>query len=442
MQRLLHENEVAKIRKQLSDNALLFACQHIWPKMQEEIVSVKPCPEDIFCEAAWLMDELINADEVTNVKGLIEDLWSKAVSDIMNWTEKSIPLTERHLILSTIFRLVAITFSLHYHSHYCDTLRDVLLEVIEERRQPPKDLPEMRQLETQQERLEGAIISCADLLNEWVNEYIDNPKSWLTYKIDAVLTSQPKDKSGKTEKHNAAQKSDSDYSRYSFLLNVNDKQLENLYVMLSKRDDEGKRFIDGDLMKTNEVDEEILSNVQSIKDENIRNTYINKYLFNQVFSGQETDVRIVWTSNVNQLWYFINTLYNYKIEITRDGKKDVILLLEKGKDGPGIWQMVCSRFLNGKPRKVLDEMTGKKVDTPEPIEFKVKDFYKYSAKNSPRDTSLMDAIINKIAPPRATIDIEAIEEDTKLSKYGIKQPESAEQLGEGFHDTSHKGIYE
>ena len=61
-------------------------------------MSVKPCPEDIFCEAAWLMDELINADEVTNVKGLIEDLWSKAVSDIMNWTEKSIPLTEQQYL--------------------------------------------------------------------------------------------------------------------------------------------------------------------------------------------------------------------------------------------------------------------------------------------------------------------------------------------------------
>jgi hypothetical protein len=245
----------------------------------------------------------------------------------------------------------------------------------------------------------------------------------------------------KAEKRRAENEA-KNYKCYSLRLNVDDKKLERLYVMLSKRDDRGMRFIDGDLMKHNKVDKEILPNVELIKDENMRKTAINKYLFYQVFSGQNTDVQIVWTSDTNKLWYLINTLYNYKIEIDRGGRKEVVRLLEKSEVGPGIWQIVCSRFLNGKKRKVLDESTGKKVETSDPIEFKEKDFHKYSGRNSPRDTNLLDAIIGKIAPPRVIKDNEAIEEDMKASRFGVKAPKTAGELGDGFHDTSHKGRFE
>ena len=235
---------------------------------------------------------------------------------------------------------------------------------------------------------------------------------------------------------------ESDYSRYSFRLNVIAKRLETLYVMLSKRDDKGKRLIDGELMKYNEVDEEVLSNVDTIKDESIRKTAINKYLFNQVFSGQETDVCIVWTSDANKLWYFINTLYNYMVEIEREGGKEVVRLLEKSGSGPGLFEIVRSRFMNGKERKVLDERTGKMVETSEPIEYEENAFNKYSKANSPRDTSVLDAIIDKIAPPRFMSDKEAIDEETNPWKYGIKTPKESVALDGDLHDTSHKGKYE
>ena len=234
--------------------------------------------------------------------------------------------------------------------------------------------------------------------------------------------------------------------RYSFRLNISskkqEKSLEALYTMLSQIDDKGKRFIDGDLMKNNEVDEEILSNVKEIKDENIKNTIINKYLFNQVFSGQDTDVQIVWTGNANELWYFISTLYNYYVEFERaDGKSSTVRLLEKSGSEQGVWQIVCSRFLNGKPRKVLDERIGKMVVISTPVEFEPKDFHKYSEKNSPRNTFTLDAIINKIAPPRIKTDKEAIEEEFNPHKYGIKSPKSPEKLEGDLHDTSHKSKF-
>ena len=151
----------------------------------------------------------------------------------------------------------------------------------------------------------------------------------------------------------------------------------------------------------------------------------------QFLSGQETDVRIVWKGDAVELWYLISTLYNYKVNARR--------LLEKSGAGPGIWQIVCNRFMNGKPRKVLDERIGKEVETSDPIEYEEKDFRHYSKKNSPNDKSTLDAIIRKIAPPRDKTDEEVIAEELNPDKYGIKPPTSAEQLEGDFRDTSHHG---
>ena len=199
--------------------------------------------------------------------------------------------------------------------------------------------------------------------------------------------------------------------------------------MLSRRDDKGKRFIDGDLQKNNEVAKILPLSQEEIKQ--LKQVDIDKMLFNQVFIGNETDVCIVWIGDAVELWYFIYTLYNYKV----NGKR----LLEKSGNGPGIWQIVRHRFLNGKSRKVLDERTGKMIDTSEPIEFEEDAFTHYSKKNSLGDSSVLDAIIRKIAPPRDKNDKEVIEEDLDPRKYGIKSPTSAEQLEGDFHETNHHG---
>lgn len=442
MQRLLNPSEAAKISERLHDNALLQVCSKVWPERQEEITSVMVRAEDVFFEVAWLVDELVDIERDIDIKTLISGLWSTVFNDIGYWAS-NVSKPDRYLIASTVFRIAATAFSLHWQSYYCDTLRDALLMVTDERCPAPEDLHAQQQQERQQQELLEAIVLCSGILNDWVNEYIDNPDSWLTDEIDKALNPPQSIKPRKTESRKADKNLNSDYSRYSFQLNVNkrflEKKLETLYVMLSKRDDKGERLIDGDLMKYNELDEDILPNIETIKNDSLKKNAINKYLFNQVFSGQNTDVRIVWTSDANKLWYFINTLYNFKVEIERGSEKKVVRLLEKSGAGPGLFEIVRSRFMNGKKRKVHDDRTGKMVPTSEPIEYKENAFNKYSKANSPRDTSVLDAIINKIAPPRIMSDKEAINEETNPWKYGIKTPKESVELDGDFHNTSHKG---
>lgn len=190
MQELLDGKKAALLSVRLHDNALLHVCRSVWPLQQEKIESVTARAEDIFCMAAWLVDELIDAEEDIDATSLVRGLWSTAFNDIALWNSyNSVSLADRYLIASTVFHLVATVFSLHWQHRYCDTLRDALLKVIKEKLPKPKDLYEHQRQEEQQEELTMAIVDYADILNDWVNEYIDNPDYSLIDAINSALYS-------------------------------------------------------------------------------------------------------------------------------------------------------------------------------------------------------------------------------------------------------------
>lgn len=187
MQRLLNPNEAEQIENRLHENALLQTCRKVWPGRQEEITSVTASPEDVFCEAGWLMDKLIDVDDKIDTMTLVGGLWTSVVIDICKWTNNGVSIPDRFLITSSIFRLVATTFSLHWHSRYCDVLRDAMLKVIEEKRPSPETLHEHHKQERQQEELTDAIILCSEILSSWVNQYVEDATSRLTEEIEMAL---------------------------------------------------------------------------------------------------------------------------------------------------------------------------------------------------------------------------------------------------------------
>ena len=203
MQRLLNQSEAAKIDARLHDNTLLEVCRKVWPERQEEIMSVMVRGEDIFYESAWLIDELVESDADNDVMSLTRGLWSALINDIGYWAN-GVSRNDRYLIASTVFRLVATAFSLHWHSYYCDKLRDALLAVVEEKHPSPKDLHERQEQERQQEDLLDALMACSAALMEWVIDYIDNSDSLLTDEIALALnphliTNTPKPESRKDD---------------------------------------------------------------------------------------------------------------------------------------------------------------------------------------------------------------------------------------------------
>lgn len=275
MQRLLNPNEAAKISERLHDNALLLTCQQVWPGRQEEITSVMVRAEDVFLEVAWLVDELIDAESDADIKTLIRGLWSTVFLDIAHWAS-NVSIPDRYLTASTVFRIASTAFSLHWQSHYCDILRDALLMIVDEKRPEPSSIHEHQQLERQQQDLLESIIPCCAILKDWVNEYIDNPNSWLTDEIDNALNPPQNIKTRKTESRKADKKLfDADTFRDTFKYFPKDMSQEERTIRLKMA---FKRLC-GVLIS--------------------RDTHYDT--FESIFSGKPLDVKIVWIGTNSKL---------------------------------------------------------------------------------------------------------------------------------------------
>lgn len=309
MRRLLNPNEVALIDARLHDNALLEACRKIWPERQEEITSVMAVAEDFFYETAWLIDELIEADADIDVMSLTRGLWSTVFNDIGYWAN-GVSKNDRYLITSTIFRLVATAFSLHWHSYYCDTLRDSLLTMVDEKRPSAETIHEYQQLERQQEELLDSVITNSTILKDWVIDYIDDSESLLTVEIYLALNPNLSTKTRKQESRKDDKKQfDPDTFRETFTYwpdGMSEKEREIRLKMAFNR------------MRSTLID---------------RDTHYDT--FEALLSGKPLDVKIVWVGINSQLRNLFNQLVtkNKLLKKPTGGLNQVLTARFKKEDG-------------------------------------------------------------------------------------------------------------
>lgn len=291
MQRLLNAKEIAQIDARFHDNALLQVCRKIWPGRQEEITSVVISSEDVFCEVVWLTDELINADTGEDAISLALGLWTNVTLDIAKWGNQ-VSLTDRYLIVSTIFRIIATAFSLHWDSHYCDNLRDALLEAENKKLSSPQDLYDLQEQQRKQEELLEAIIPCSKMLSDWVNDYIDNPDLWLTEEIDMALNPPINIKAEKPESRKADKKVfDADTFRETFNYNPDGMSKEERDIRLKMAFNKMRGIL---------IDHD---------------THYGT--FESLFTGKPLDVKIVWIGTNAQLRKLFNLLITKNKLITK-----------------------------------------------------------------------------------------------------------------------------
>ena len=362
MQRLLNPIEVDLIDARLHDNALLAVCRRIWPERQEEITSVMAVAEDIFYETAWLIDELIEIDADTDVMSLTRGLWSTVFNDIGYWAN-GVSKNDRYLIASTIFRLVATAFSLHWHSYYCDTLRDSLLAMVDERRPSPETIHEYQLLERQQEELLDSVITNSTILKDWVIDYIDDSESLLTEEIDLALnphlnTNTRKPESRKDDKNN------------------------NIIIKRERTVWNGKEITHSFEYRPNGISNEERNNRLStffnlLNKKYVSHTDMNTFI--NIFSGVATTEYVVWKRTIVELQYMVEQLI---------GKQ----LITWSHPAPGKWQIVCARFMHEHKSKEGDQY-GLVIDSLKPDQFN-----KIPKKSKLKENPLLDKIISILIP--------------------------------------------
>ena len=254
MSNRLDQNQQERIRKWFYNHPLFCACQEAFVNFQAGMHYLMFSPTEVFVESVKVIDDIL--EDGSDKLDYIHGLWRELIIRYKLWPlvhQGNVDDKEYETAVSSVFYSVAVVMSRHCDNFYCETIKDALLAEID------KNVSVVKQ---EEDNIIVRLSQYADKVELWLKDY-NNSDSYLSDDIDDVAHDRTPRSSLKVvhmnrnvNRRKGAKNPKSDYSRYSFLLNVNEKRLEALYVMLSKRDDKGNRLIDGELMKYNEVDKE------------------------------------------------------------------------------------------------------------------------------------------------------------------------------------------
>ena len=450
MSNRLDANQQERIETWYHDHPLLLACQEAFRTYQARMLYLMFSPTEVFVEAVETIDNIL--DESIDAMEYVHSLWENLTIRYKLWPTAAREEEEYQTAVSAVCYTVAVALSRHDHTFYNETVKDAILDEI---------AAHMNIVKQDEDKILVSLSSYADGIDTWMKEYIKRDDFLSDDIHDVANGKKPKPWKSTTQKtsknHHSKKKivkldvGTKDYSRYSFKI-AEELKLWDFYHLLTKQEKGKMAYIDE--MKEHVQNLQTALGISKTELEHETDIEINVNLFRKVFSGTETDVRIVWRRNANELLYLIDSMQKYYIEVTRNGKTQFVPLLSSSK-GIGIWELTRFRFMNGKARKELDERTGKMVDVFTPIEFKDDAF---SHQNYPKKKSreAIDDIISKIAPPRAQSISEEIQtqmnslgnfeerDDNLDGNYNNDADEQLARLSdEGhFRDTTHKGKYQ
>ena len=145
-----------------------------------------------------------------------------------------------------------------------------------------------------------------------------------------------------------------------------------------------------------------------------------------MFSGADTDYHIIWTGTAKELGYFINQLE------------------ERGalswKSGPRKWQVTHNRIWHKHRQEESEpDEAGQYSYIIEPFDDKA-----FNSSLKPADTTVLDEILDMIAPPaeknsEKRIGTEIKESFGELAYYEkYNDNDRGEKLSGGYRDRSHK----
>jgi hypothetical protein len=153
-------------------------------------------PEDVFREAANLLDFLLASKEISQED--VDGLWSLLINDIREWKPDTKD-EDKMLVAGTVFWIIKKILCHHAEGHFCNSIHDMLEETLE------RELKIFDQREHQQ--FLDCLSECSVILSEWINKY-DDECDWLSDQITDTLESMSGTKVKKIEANKKKGKGD------------------------------------------------------------------------------------------------------------------------------------------------------------------------------------------------------------------------------------------
>ena len=402
----LELSQQERVSERFHDHPLLCACKRAFKEYQAGMRHLLFSPTEVFVEAVQAIDDIL--EEGADRDGYVGELWQNLLIRYKLWCPGAPDDKEYETAVCSVFYTVSVVMSTHPDSYYNEQVKDALLSEISHH---------SSNVRQDEDKVIVSLCQFADGLKLWMEIYSDS-NAYLTDEIEAVAHGRMPRAKMKSITAKTQKKAKPDYSKYSFCLtpkgrfeNKVDKALELMYNELKE-----KKLIEE--LKNLKLDSEY-GQITSITEK-------NKLVFNAVFSGADTDYHIIWTGTTKELGYFINQLE------------------ERGalswKSGPRKWQVTHNRIWHKHRQEESEpDEAGQYSYIIEPFDDKA-----FNSSLKPADTTVLDEILDMIAPPaeknsEKRIGTEIKESFGELAYYEkYNDNDRGEKLSGGYRDRSHK----
>lgn len=392
----LEANELERVEVKYRNHPLMCTCQSAFRSYYASMNTLMFSPVEVFIESVEVIDDLLddNTDRIVYIKSL----WEELTIRYKLWLKGKMAEREVEMAVCSVFYMVAVVISRHPFPYFCATVREALLNEIDKHQSIIKE---------DEDEVIVSLVHYADELENWVMKYAYSD-DYLSDEIDDVahgrmtkaeIAAFPQ--TGEKDKDGIRDKKKKDYTMYSF--NYNPKGFNR--QMIANR---------------------LAAALVDLKQWNFVDSNTTEDSFSNVFTGVDTKEKICWKGARNELWYFISTLHNTKV--------DKCCVLDWKHPGPGTLQIISYRFLLWDKVFKPDE-NGVKHATYEYRELTANELVKDSKPKDQNRLQKLNTIINGLIPP--THDEEIVNDiEEEMSRLGRHQQDEESDGGKILYDES------
>lgn len=127
----LIDDQLEMIQAQFSRHPLLTSCHRAFTRYQANMQPLLFAPEEVFCESAIIIDQIMKLPQTNEVKEYIAELWNKLRIKYSKWEKKATP-KNLDMAVSSVLYTVAIAMNRHWTTFYYVDVTQWLLQAIQQ----------------------------------------------------------------------------------------------------------------------------------------------------------------------------------------------------------------------------------------------------------------------------------------------------------------------
>ena len=156
----LQDNELTKVTNHFCEHPLMKSCQRAFRRYQAKMQPLLFAPEEVFCEAAIIIDHIFELPQTNEVQTYIVSLWDELRIKMSKW-EKTASPENLDMAVSAVLYTVAISMSQHWVTFYNFDVTQWLLKAI---------IENMKVDHQEMVRVFNDLLEEGDGIEDWIND--------------------------------------------------------------------------------------------------------------------------------------------------------------------------------------------------------------------------------------------------------------------------------